>query len=95
MSPKAFKNVTKTISSRCPFLTGPDATLVPWRCRGAGLKRAMALPWRVHQNYELRCISATAPPSALSRRASAMAPARRQARKGKFVPNFHSFNPIL
>ena len=95
MSPKVFKSVTKTIFDRYPFLTGPDAALAPWRYRGAGLKRAMALPWRVlgilGKKYELRSISATALPSALSRRASAMAPARRQARKGKLVPNFWVF----
>ena len=95
MSPYGFNSVTKTNSSRCPFLTGPDALLAPWRCLGAGLKRAMALPWRVLQNYELRCLSATAMPSAVSRRASAIAPARRQARKGKFVPKICVLNPTL
>ena len=87
MSPYGLQSVTKTFYSRCPFLTAPDALLAPWRCRDAGLKSAMALPWRVHEKYEQRCLSATALPSALSRRASAMEPAQRQARKGKFVPN--------
>ena len=48
----------------------------------------MALPWRVLRDlgkYEQRRASATALPSALSRRASAMAPARRQTRKGKLI----------
>ena len=74
-----------------PFLTGPDAALAPWRCRGAALKRAMALSWRVlrilGKSMNSAAIYATALPSALSRRASAMAPARRQARKGKLVQN--------
>ena len=47
MLPKDFKSVTKTNFDRYPFLTGPDAALAPWRYSGAGLKRVMALPWRV------------------------------------------------
>ena len=82
-----------------PFHTAPGAALAPWRYRGAGLKRSMALPWQVlgilGKKYELRSISSTALPSALSRRASAMAPARRHARKGNLVQNFRVFKPYL
>ena len=59
----------------------------------------MALPWRVlrilGQSMKIAAICATALPSALSRRASAMAPARRQERKVKLVQNFRVFKPYL
>ena len=56
----------KTFSDRYPFRGAPDALLAPWRCRGADLKSAMALMWRVHLKYELRRASATALRSALA-----------------------------
>ena len=99
MSPKGLKTVAYWKYGRYPFVTRPDAALAPWRYRGAALKRAMALPWRVlrilGQSMNNAAICATALPSALSRRASAMASARRQARKGKFVQNLHVFWPFL
>ena len=80
-SPKVFKSVAKSSSDRYPFLIAPDALLAPWRCRGAVLKSAMALSWRVHQKYEQRRLSATALPSALA------APRQRQpgARRGRAI----------